>query len=87
MHIVLFLIFGLSVGALVRLIVPGSAPGGFLASMVIGTLGAFIGGFLGRVIGAYPSYQSTGGTIASLLGAICLVALWQPLIVRRAAPR
>lgn len=87
MHIVLFLIFGLAIGALARLIVPGSAPGGWLASMVIGVMGAFIGGFLGRVLGAYPSYQSTGGMIASLLGAIGLVAIWQPLILRSAAQR
>lgn len=87
MHIVLFFVFGLGVGALARLIVPGSAPGGFLASMIIGTMGAFIGGFLGRVIGAYPSYASTGGMIASLLGAIGLVAVWQPLILRRATQR
>lgn len=87
MHIVLFFVFGLGVGALARLIVPGSAPGGWLASMVIGVMGAFIGGFLGRVLGAYPSYQSTGGMIASLLGAIGLVAIWQPLILRSAAQR
>lgn len=87
MHVVLFLVFGLAVGALVRLIVPGSAPGGFLVSMLIGVMGAFIGGFLGRAIGAYPSYQGTGSLIAALLGAICLVAIWQPLILRRSAPR
>lgn len=87
MHIALFLLFGLSVGALARLVFPGSAPGGFLASMVIGVMGAFIGGFLGRVIGAYPSYQSTGGAIASVLGAIGLVAIWQPMILRRATQR
>lgn len=87
MHIVSFLVLGLSVGALARLIVPGSAPGGFLASMAVGVMGAFIGGFLGRALGAYPSYQSTGGIIASLLGAIGLIVLWQPLILRRAAPR
>jgi len=87
MHIALFLLFGLSVGALARLVFPGSAPGGFVASMVIGVLGAFIGGFLGRVVGAYPSYQSPGGMIAALLGAIGLVALWQPVLLRNAAQR
>lgn len=87
MHIALFLLFGLSVGALARLVFPGNAPGGFVASMVIGVLGAFIGGFLGRVVGAYPSYQSPGGIVASILGAVGLVAIWQPLVLRSAAQR
>lgn len=83
MHIVSFVVFGLSVGALARLIVPGNAPGGFLASMAVGIMGAFIGGFLGRALGAYSSYESPSGMIASTLGAIALIALWQPVILRR----
>ena len=49
MSVILFLIFGLIVGALARLIVPGREPGGWLTSLVIGVAGAFLGGFLGRV--------------------------------------
>jgi uncharacterized membrane protein YeaQ/YmgE (transglycosylase-associated protein family) len=54
MHILLFLLCGLIVGALARLVVPGSVPGGWMTSMAIGVLGASLGGFLARAVGAYP---------------------------------
>ncbi len=82
MHIILFLIFGLIVGALARLIVPGHEPGGWVTSMVIGVLGAELGGFLGRVLGLYPSYQSTGGWIASIIGAVIVTAIYQGAVAR-----
>ena len=60
MHIILFLIFGLIVGALARLIVPGTEPGGWATSMVIGVLGSFLGGYVGRLIGAYQRLPRDG---------------------------
>jgi len=77
MHLILFLIFGLIIGALARLIVPGHEPGGWLTSMGIGVIGAYLGGFVGRALGIYPNYQSTGGWIASLIGAIVVAAIYQ----------
>jgi uncharacterized membrane protein YeaQ/YmgE (transglycosylase-associated protein family) len=76
MHLILFLIFGLVIGAIARLIVPGHEPGGWFVSMAIGVLGAFLGGFVGRALGFYPSYQSTGGWISSLIGAIIIAGLY-----------
>jgi len=83
MYIVLFLLFGLIVGALARLIVPGSAPGGWLTSMVIGVIGSFLGGFIGRALGAYSDYRTTGGFVASLLGAIVVTMAYQAFNARR----
>ena len=59
MSVILFLIFGLIVGALARLIVPGREPGGWLTSLVIGVAGSFLGGFLGRVFGLYTREVNT----------------------------
>lgn len=87
MHIIVFLAFGLVVGALARLLVPGSAPGGWITSMVIGVLGAFLGGFLGRAVGVYPAYRSTGGFLASLIGAVILVVIYQGIVSRRSRAR
>src|SRR6266851_97744 len=66
MSVILFLIFGLIVGALARLIIPGREPGGWLTSLVIGVAGAFLGGFLGRVFGLYTREVTTGGFVMSL---------------------
>jgi len=83
MNLILFLIFGLVVGALARLIVPGREPGGWLMSLVLGVAGAFLGGFIGRAVGLYDSDVTTGGFVLSLIGAIVLVAIYHAVSRRR----
>ncbi len=82
MSIILFLVFGLIVGALARLIVPGREPGGWVVSMVLGVVGSFLGGFLGR---AFLSYREgePAGFIMSLLGAIIVVVAYHAIAKRR----
>ena len=82
MHFLLFLLFGLVVGALARLIVPGREPGGWVVSMAIGVAGAFAGGLLGRALGFYREGEPAG-FIMSLLGAIVLVIGYQAITRRR----
>jgi uncharacterized membrane protein YeaQ/YmgE (transglycosylase-associated protein family) len=84
MSFIMFLVFGLIIGALARLIVPGHEPGGWVVSLVIGVIGAFLGGFIGRAVGAYPSYQSTGGWVASLIGAIVVTFIYHAAVGYRA---
>jgi uncharacterized membrane protein YeaQ/YmgE (transglycosylase-associated protein family) len=81
MSIILFLVFGLVVGALARLIVPGREPGGWGISMLLGIAGAFLGGFLGRLAGLYREGEPAG-FIMSLIGAIILVAGYHALTRR-----
>src|SRR5258708_30718342 len=83
MNLILFLIFGLVVGALARVIVPGREPGGWLASMLLGVAGAFLGGLIGRAFGLYSSDVTTGGFVLSLLGALVLLALHPPAVAPR----
>ncbi|MEO7112690.1 MAG: GlsB/YeaQ/YmgE family stress response membrane protein [Polyangiaceae bacterium] len=73
MHLLIFLVFGLIVGALARLIVPGKEPGGWIISMALGVLGSFLGTFLGRGLGWYQDGEPAG-FLMSLVGAIILVA-------------
>jgi uncharacterized membrane protein YeaQ/YmgE (transglycosylase-associated protein family) len=83
MQFILFLIFGLIVGALARLIVPGREPGGWVVSMLLGIVGAFLGGFLGRAMGMYGEDVRTGGFIMSLIGAVVVVGLYHAVTRRR----
>ena len=83
MSIILFLVFGLAVGALARLIVPGREPGGWVVSMVIGIVGSFLGGLLGRMLNLYREGEPAG-FVMSLLGAIVLVAGYHALARRSA---
>ena len=83
MHMILFLVFGLIVGALARLLVPGREPGGWIISMLLGVAGSFLGGFLGRMLGMYREGEPAG-FVMSLLGAVILVAGYHAIARRRA---
>ena len=83
MSLLLFLVFGLIVGALARFIVPGREPGGWVISMIIGVLGSFLGGYFGRALGWYREGESAG-FLMSLLGAIVVVVLYHAIARRRA---
>lgn len=82
MHLIFFLIFGLIVGALARFIVPGRERGGWIVSMLIGIVGSFVGGMLGRALGIYRAGQPAG-FLMSLLGAILLVVVYHAVAGRR----
>lgn len=64
---------GLVIGAIAKFVMPGKDPGGILMTMVIGIAGAFVAGFLGRILGLYQVGEGAG-LIASVLGAMLL--LW-----------
>jgi len=83
MNIIIFLLFGLVVGALARLIVPGKERGGWVVSMILGVVGSFAGGFLGRILGFYRDGEPAG-FVMSLIGAIIVVAGYSALSGRRA---
>lgn len=46
-----WIVFGLIAGALARLIMPGRDPGGFLFTIVIGVIGAVLGGYIATRLG------------------------------------
>jgi uncharacterized membrane protein YeaQ/YmgE (transglycosylase-associated protein family) len=52
-HLLWEAIIGLIVGALAKFIMPGKDPGGIIVNMLIGSAGALLAGWLGRVIGWY----------------------------------
>lgn len=79
MSILLWILFGLVVGVIAKLLTPGRDPGGFVITTLLGIAGALVGGFIGRVVGLYPSYQSTGGFFMSILGAVLVLLVYHAL--------
>jgi uncharacterized membrane protein YeaQ/YmgE (transglycosylase-associated protein family) len=82
MHIIVTLIVGLIVGALAKLVMPGKDPGGIIITMLIGIAGAFIAGLLGHALGWYAVGEGPG-IIASIVGAVILLAIYRAVVGRR----
>jgi len=79
--IVGWILFGLVVGALAKLIMPGRDPGGIIVTMLLGIVGAVLGGFIGRALGFYGP-QEAAGWLMSILGAIVVLMIYRMLVRR-----
>jgi uncharacterized membrane protein YeaQ/YmgE (transglycosylase-associated protein family) len=82
MAILSWIVFGLVIGIIAKLLMPGKDPGGFIVTILLGVAGALVGGFIGRAMGFYGEGQSAGW-IMSILGAVILLALYRMLVRRR----
>jgi uncharacterized membrane protein YeaQ/YmgE (transglycosylase-associated protein family) len=78
-----WIIFGLIVGVIAKLLMPGRDPGGFIITILLGIAGALLGGFVGRALGLYGPGEAAG-FLMSVLGAILLLTLYRFLGHRRA---
>ena len=76
MGILGWIVFGLVVGAIAKLLMPGKDPGGIIITMVLGIVGALLGGFLGRALGMYNSNESAG-FIMALVGAVVVLLIYR----------
>jgi uncharacterized membrane protein YeaQ/YmgE (transglycosylase-associated protein family) len=81
MNLVAWLVLGLLAGAIAKAIYPGHQGGGILSTIVLGVVGAFIGGSLavllttGSLALAAPSL-SLPGIVVAVLGAMIAIFLW-----------
>jgi uncharacterized membrane protein YeaQ/YmgE (transglycosylase-associated protein family) len=76
-------IFGLIIGALAKLAMPGKDPGGIIVTMLIGIVGAVVAGYIGQAMGLYAEGQPAGW-IMSFLGALLLLFIYR-LATRKTA--
>jgi uncharacterized membrane protein YeaQ/YmgE (transglycosylase-associated protein family) len=86
MEILGWIVAGLIIGAIAKLIMPGEDPGGIIVTILLGIGGALIGGFIGRALGLYESNQAAG-YIVSILGALLLLGIYRVAVGRRPAGR
>lgn len=76
MGILAWVLFGLVVGIIAKLLMPGRDPGGFIITILVGIAGAVLGGFIGRAMGFYGPNE-TAGWIVSIVGAMLLLFLYR----------
>jgi uncharacterized membrane protein YeaQ/YmgE (transglycosylase-associated protein family) len=76
------LVIGLVVGAVAKLLMPGKDPGGIIVTMILGVVGSMVAYLVGSGLGLYDGQGQTPGLIASVLGAMLVLAGYR-LVTRR----
>lgn len=71
-----WMLFGLIVGAIARLVYPGPQPMGMFKTMLLGIGGSLLGGFVGYLLAGGSLFQAAGW-IGSFLGAVAIIAISQ----------
>ena len=78
--IIILILIGLVAGAVARLVVPGRDPMGILATIVLGIVGSFVGGFIWNLIQYHrlaPHKFHLVGVLGSILGAILVLLIFR----------
>jgi uncharacterized membrane protein YeaQ/YmgE (transglycosylase-associated protein family) len=77
-----WIMVGLVVGLLAKLLIPGREPGGLVATVLIGVAGALLAGYLGQALHLYQPGQATGW-VAAVMGAVLLLGVYRLVMTRR----
>lgn len=90
MGIISWIILGLIAGALAKLIMPGRQGGGIIVTIVLGIVGAFLGGWIGTFIPGLSNginHISLGTIITSIVGALIVLFIYGAVTGRNGARR
>src|SRR4030095_4115132 len=83
MEILYAIIIGLVVGIVAKFLLPGKDPGGFIITALLGIAGAVVAKYIGQGLSWYQPGEAAG-FIASVVGAILLLALYRMIVSQRA---
>ena len=85
MSILWTIIIGFVAGVIAKFLMPGrNEPSGFVLTAILGIVGAFVATWLGQAIGWYGPGEGAG-FIASIVGAIIVLAVWGMISKNRTA--
>ncbi|HEY4225865.1 MAG TPA: GlsB/YeaQ/YmgE family stress response membrane protein [Pseudolysinimonas sp.] len=81
MSFIAFLILGILAGIIARLIIPGRQRGGWLLTIILGIVGAMLGGWIAGFFSAdvYTSFFSLWGWIAAIVGALIVTLIFNAI--------
>lgn len=84
MGIVILLVVGFIAGLLARALVPGDDSMGIIATIVLGVIGSFVGGFIGALFSSDRNVLdfSTSGLIMSIVGAVVALLVYRKVSAR-----
>lgn len=78
-HMIGHAIFGLIIGLLARAIIPGRQHMGLILTMILGLVGAWLGGLIGRLTGMYHEGHPAGWFMA-LVGALIVLFIYSRVV-------
>jgi uncharacterized membrane protein YeaQ/YmgE (transglycosylase-associated protein family) len=80
-----FLILGLIAGAIAKAILPGTQGGGWVITLVLGVVGAILGGWIGSLIfgGGLGDFFDLRTWLLSILGAVIVLLIYGAVAGRR----
>jgi uncharacterized membrane protein YeaQ/YmgE (transglycosylase-associated protein family) len=79
LHMIGHAIFGLLIGLVARAVMPGQQHMGLILTMLLGLIGAWLGGLIGRVTGMYKEGHPAGWFMA-LVGALILLFIYSRIV-------
>jgi len=83
MGILTWILFGLVAGVIAKFLMPGRDPGGFIITIVLGILGAMVGGFIGTKLGFGDVSGFNVRSMALAVGGACVLLLIYRMVRRR----
>jgi uncharacterized membrane protein YeaQ/YmgE (transglycosylase-associated protein family) len=84
MSIIASIVIGFLVGLVAKFLMPGRDPGGFIVTILLGIVGAFVATYLGQALGWYREGE-VAGFIGSVIGAMIVLFIYRVVVGRRAA--
>ena len=87
MGILGWIVLGLVAGAIAKLILPGTQGGGWFITLILGVVGALLGGFLGSAIFGIglENFWSLQTWIVAIIGAIIVLLIYGLITGRRSS--
>ena len=80
-----FLLLGLIAGAIAKAILPGKQGGGWISTLILGVIGAFVGGWIGSLLGlgSVDEFFSIGTWLLAIGGSILVILVWGLITKKR----
>lgn len=88
MGIIGWILLGIVAGVIAKALLPGDDPGGFIVTVIIGIVGALLGGFLARALGfgdPIDEFFDISTWLAAIIGAMILLVIYRAVTGRRTA--
>jgi uncharacterized membrane protein YeaQ/YmgE (transglycosylase-associated protein family) len=88
MGIIGWILLGIVGGVIAKALLPGNDPGGLIVTIIIGVVGALLGGFLARALGfgdPIDEFFDVSTWLAAIIGSMILLVIYRAVTGRRTA--